>query len=505
MFPTFQNTRPDLTPPSGRKKYSLAKGVQDRPGEPKRASSKKEKERPSSVVALLLGCEPENLCSGIEADITHLRKKLRSAKNWGASKADMIFVTDILRQISDIYFATVIGLMDSDATEEVYELSAKALLEVKPLRLALEKKSEETKFTWAGGNVAPKAKEDKQKKRQELERAFKSKNEARGRRNDLEVPGGSQRYASSTYLAQDPHRISDSRGYSERNGGYEYEDSRAYQPSSIDERRTTQEYRSRSEEARVPDAPKKRAHDAERYNEMNSRYAEDDDYRFSEYQTGNQASRSQSSFDIVRDKYFDEERYTSYKDESPTGIVSSRDREPRQRSDRYTNSKYGTSGEYQSERDFGTPKALPVRGKGYGGAYTSTKTQSRKYISDGQSRDISTEESIWDKTRVSQNTGSLLSELEGTSRRDDLNPRGTNTSTYLPYREPSGVDSVYNQSSVSTHRNTRAENDWQPSPRRSNIDRRDSETTSARGTSSYTDDRSYSTRRYPEYQSRRYY
>ncbi|KAK6530223.1 hypothetical protein TWF694_003587 [Orbilia ellipsospora] len=114
---------------------------------------------PSSVVALALGCEPEDFSSSIEMDLTQIRKKLRALRETGASKEVILDTIELLQQISDIYFEAMAEMLDTADTAELYTVSAKTLTELKPLRIALEKKSEETQFTWAGWHVP--TKEDK--------------------------------------------------------------------------------------------------------------------------------------------------------------------------------------------------------------------------------------------------------------------------------------------------------------------------------------------------------
>ncbi|KAF3922485.1 hypothetical protein AA313_de0208596 [Arthrobotrys entomopaga] len=111
---------------------------------------------PSSVVALALGCEPEEFSSNIEMDLTQIRKKIRSLRETGASKEDILGTIELLQQISDIYFETMAEMLDTADTAELYTLSAKTLTKLKPLRVALERKSEDTQFTWAGWHVPSK-------------------------------------------------------------------------------------------------------------------------------------------------------------------------------------------------------------------------------------------------------------------------------------------------------------------------------------------------------------
>ncbi|KAK6538367.1 hypothetical protein TWF694_011247 [Orbilia ellipsospora] len=512
MFPTFQNTRSESTPPGRRKKHSLAKSIQDRSDDDgkngnKTPPKKKKEERPSSLVELILGCKPENISSGVEGDITHLRKKLRKAKNWGASKADLIFISDKVRQISDIYFSTVIGLIDTQATEEVYALSAKALLEVKPLRLALEKKAEETRFTWAGGNVGPETKEIEAEKKREKGKAMQERYEARENRKSVETEDGSERYPSPEYRSQDQGRMS--RGYSERDSRYTFEE--PYQPAYADEYRPFDGYsvenRDRSEYANGTPAEERRQV-ADNYSEHDGRYREDFLYDIPEYPDEKQSEtwdRQRSSFDIVGGRYLDREsRYDDSIQRPPENVPQDHERPPSRKQpptdSRYTNSTYGRASEYQNERATGAPKLPTVREKGYSEASTSSQYKSRDYIlnhGNSQSPDIPREEGTWNKARASRNTENFLSELEGEFRREGLNQGTPHMPSYLPYRKPSPEDSLYDASSVGTHMKTGArERKLESSvPRQSDLESRAG---SATRTSNNPEDRSYPKRRYPE-------
>ncbi|EPS37990.1 hypothetical protein H072_8290 [Dactylellina haptotyla CBS 200.50] len=142
MFPSLLN---EYTSENGEKS-------DDKGGERKSSSKKSKKSecRPSSVVALLLGSEPDQYRRMMESDLTQLRKKIRKAKNWGATKGEIMRMIDYIQQISTVYFRAVDGMIHANEAAELYSVSAKALVDLRPLRESLEQMSYETRFVWPG-------------------------------------------------------------------------------------------------------------------------------------------------------------------------------------------------------------------------------------------------------------------------------------------------------------------------------------------------------------------